>query len=112
MQLPLRIYRTHLPYPTADQSSMVSKFTAAMAKMAVLGQDTKTLVDCSEVIPVPAKALSQVAHLPAGKSLSDIEGSCQATPFPTISADPGALLQSHLYRAVCMDIGLTTIPSE
>ncbi|RPD63886.1 manganese peroxidase isozyme precursor [Lentinus tigrinus ALCF2SS1-6] len=72
-----------------DQSSMVSKFTAAMAKMAVLGQDTNTLVDCSEVIPVPSKALSQVAHLPAGKSLSDVEGSCQATPFPTISADPG-----------------------
>ena len=90
---------------------MVSKFTTAMAKMAVLGQDTKTLVDCSEVIPVPAKALSQVAHLPAGKSLSDIEGSCQATPFPTISADPGALL-SHLYRAVRMDSALTTFPSE
>ncbi len=70
---------------------MVAKFTAAMAKMAVLGQDPKTLVDCSEVIPVPAKALTQVAHLPAGKNLADIEAACQATPFPTISADPGPL---------------------
>ncbi|KAI0743820.1 heme peroxidase [Daedaleopsis nitida] len=72
-----------------DQASMVAKFAAAMAKMAVLGQNPKQLVDCSEVIPVPSKAASQVAHLPAGKTLDDIEGSCQATPFPTISADSG-----------------------
>ena len=72
---------------------MVTKFTAAMAKMAVLGQDVRTLVDCSEVIPIPAAAASQAAHLPAGKSLADVEGACQATPFPAISADPG---QSHV----------------
>ncbi|PIL34186.1 hypothetical protein GSI_03897 [Ganoderma sinense ZZ0214-1] len=72
-----------------DQTSMVSKFTAAMAKMAVLGQDPKTLIDCSEVIPTPAVATSQTAHLPAGKNLTDIEASCNTTPFPTISADPG-----------------------
>ncbi|KAI0745458.1 manganese peroxidase isozyme precursor [Earliella scabrosa] len=72
-----------------DQSSMVAKFTAAMAKMAVIGQDPSLLVDCSEVIPVPSKATSQVAHLPAGKTLDDIEASCDITPFPTIEADAG-----------------------
>ncbi|KAM5546023.1 hypothetical protein V8D89_000149 [Ganoderma adspersum] len=72
-----------------NQNLMVSKFTKVMAKMAVLGQDPRRLTDCSEVIPVPKPAASQVAHLPAGKTLKDIEASCKKTPFPTIKADPG-----------------------
>ena len=48
-----------------------------MAKLAVLGQDTTKLVDCSEVIPVP-KPRKRKAHLPAGTSLDDIEASVRA----------------------------------
>ena len=60
-----------------------------MAKMTVLGNDVRTLTDCSEVIPVPKPAASNVAHLPAGKTLKDIEAACAATPFPALSAAPG-----------------------
>ncbi|KAF8656124.1 hypothetical protein AX16_002762 [Volvariella volvacea WC 439] len=72
-----------------NQALMVAKFEAVMAKMAVLGHDPRTLVDCSEVIPIPPAAKAQVASLPAGQSLSDIQAACAATPFPTLSADPG-----------------------
>ncbi|KAL4245328.1 Peroxidase [Abortiporus biennis] len=72
-----------------NHNLMVSKFEAVMAKLAVLGQNPRKLVDCSEVIPVPSVAKSKSAVLPAGKTLKDIEHSCRATPFPVISAAPG-----------------------
>ena len=59
-----------------------------MAKMTVLGNNVRTLTDCSEVIPVPKPAASNVAHLPAGKTLKDIERAC-ILPFPRLTADPG-----------------------
>ena len=71
---------------------MVRKFTKVMAKMVVLGQDQRRLTDCSGVIPVLKPAKSQVAHLPAGKTLKDIEASGKKTPFPIIKADPGECL--------------------
>ena len=68
---------------------MVQRFEQAMAKMTVLGNNVRTLTDCSEVIPVPKPAASNVAHLPAGKTLHDIEASCKKAPFPRLTADPG-----------------------
>ena len=53
---------------------MVKKFEAVMSKLAVLGHDTRSLIDCSEVIPVPSTAKAQSAFLPAGKTLADIQG--------------------------------------
>ena len=73
----------------ADHNSMVTKFEAAMAKLAVLGHNTRTLVDCSEVIPVPAAAKVGAAVLPAGKSRADVQAACAATPFPTLQTAPG-----------------------
>ena len=55
--------------------SMVTKFEQAMMKLAVVGHNPNTLIDCSEVIPVPSAAKAQVARLPAGKTLRDIEHS-------------------------------------
>jgi manganese peroxidase len=60
-----------------DEEFMVSSFKTQMAKLAVLGQDTTKLIDCSEVIPVP-KPRKRKAHLPAGTSLDDIEASVRA----------------------------------
>jgi cytochrome c peroxidase len=60
-----------------DEDYMVSSFKKQMAKLAVLGQDTAKLIDCSEVIPVP-KPRKRKAHLPAGTSLDDIEASVRA----------------------------------
>ena len=84
-----------------------------MAKMTVLGNNVRSLVDCSEVIPVPKPAASKVAHLPAGKSLKDIEHACKATPFPTIRADPGAslsLLRLFVFVLVLVLMPLMTGP--
>lgn len=52
---------------------MVSKFEAVMSKLAALGHNPRDLVDCSEVIPVPPAAKAQIANLPAGKSMGDIQ---------------------------------------
>ncbi|KAH8101633.1 manganese peroxidase 1 [Cristinia sonorae] len=68
---------------------MVSRFEKAMAKLSTLGQNTHFLTDCSEVIPVPKKAKSKVATLPAGKTKKDIEASCKHSPFPSLKTDPG-----------------------
>ncbi|KAJ7906776.1 manganese peroxidase 3, partial [Mycena leptocephala] len=68
-----------------DQAKMASAFRAAMAKMAVIGQNTAKLIDCSDVIPVPKPVVGK-PHLPAGKSMKDIEQACATSPFPTIAA--------------------------
>ncbi|TFK33106.1 manganese peroxidase isozyme precursor [Crucibulum laeve] len=67
---------------------MVSRFRAAMSKLATLGQFRLLMTDCSDVIPVP-KPLLKATTLPAGKTNADIEASCKSTPFPILSADPG-----------------------
>ncbi|KAJ6571094.1 manganese peroxidase isozyme precursor [Mycena capillaripes] len=72
-----------------NQDLMTTKFRAAMSKMAILGQSRDLLTDCSEVIPTP-KSVSTTPTLPAGKTLDDIEASCSSTPFPALSAAPGA----------------------
>lgn len=36
---------------TDNQSKLQTEFKAAMAKLAVVGQDTSKMVDCSDVIP-------------------------------------------------------------
>ncbi|KAF9047342.1 versatile peroxidase [Panaeolus papilionaceus] len=73
-----------------DQSKMQAAFKAAMLKLSLLGQNQQSLIDCSDVIPVP-KALPASAkpHLPAGSSMNAIEQACGSSPFPTLTADPG-----------------------
>lgn len=71
-----------------EESHMSHSFTAAMEKLAVLGQKTRDLIDCSEVIPFP-KPFTGRAHLPAGTTLKDIQASCKQSPFPRLTADPG-----------------------
>lgn len=76
-----------------NQARMANAFRNAMAKLAVLGQDTSQMIDCSEVIPEP-KPLpiehSQSVY-PAGFSNADVEPLCAATPFPTLSTLPGPI---------------------
>ncbi|OBZ74831.1 hypothetical protein A0H81_05388 [Grifola frondosa] len=59
-----------------------------MAKLAVLGQDTTQMIDCSEVIPVPPPPNS-TAHFPAGLSNADVQQACATTAFPILPSDPG-----------------------
>ena len=47
--------------PTDNQALMMSNFASAMAKMAITGQDRNSLIDCSEVIPMPVPPLDKSA---------------------------------------------------
>ncbi|KAJ6563317.1 putative versatile peroxidase [Mycena vulgaris] len=71
-----------------NQAKMQTEFKAAMAKMAVIGQNPKNMIDCSDVIPVPKPVIGK-PHLPAGAKMSDIEQACATSPFPALTADPG-----------------------
>jgi cytochrome c peroxidase len=61
-----------MPDLPANHALMISKFEAAMAKLAVVGHNPRSLTDCSDVIPSP-KALTTGPTLPAGKTLADVE---------------------------------------
>ncbi|KAI0820293.1 heme peroxidase [Trametes gibbosa] len=76
-----------LTTPPANPDDMVVKFVQTVKKLSLLGFDESSLTDCSDVIPVPSGSPA-AGVLPAGKSLDDIDASCSATPFPTISALP------------------------
>jgi cytochrome c peroxidase len=54
------------------QANLQAKFRAAMSKMAIIGHSRANMVDCSDVIPMP-KPLVGSPHLPAGKTMADIE---------------------------------------
>ncbi|KAF7360776.1 Peroxidase [Mycena venus] len=70
------------------QANLQAKFKAAMSKMATIGNDRSKMVDCSDVIPVP-KPVVGTPHLPAGKTMNDIEQACASAAFPSLTADPG-----------------------
>lgn len=72
-----------------NQDKVKSAFAAAFAKMTTLGNDVSQMVDCSEVLPIPPDTVIPPAHLPAGKTMNDIEQACATAPFPSLSADPG-----------------------
>lgn len=45
-----------------------------MLKLSVLGQNTRNMVDCSDVIPIPPPlGAANGPHLPAGSTLKDVE---------------------------------------
>ncbi|KAJ6529822.1 substrate-free manganese peroxidase [Mycena capillaripes] len=71
------------------QEFMATSFKAAMAKLAVLGQDRNKLVDCSEVVPPTVKTPVKPASFPATKSAKDLQLSCYQ-PFPSLTTDRGA----------------------
>jgi hypothetical protein len=59
---------------------MSKAFRDAMAKLAVLGQDTSNMIDCSEVIPEPKPLPAANSHsvFPPGFTNADVD---QAVPF-------------------------------
>nr|AAT90350.1 manganese peroxidase isozyme precursor [Trametes versicolor] len=71
-----------------NQAKLQSAFKAAFAKMTVLGQNTRELIDCSDVVPTPP-APASAAHFPAGLTHRDVEQACRQTPFPALRTDPG-----------------------
>ncbi|KIJ47125.1 class II peroxidase [Sphaerobolus stellatus SS14] len=74
-----------------QQEKMASAFQAAMAKLAVVGQDVSSLIDCSEVVPIPVPSSGKPATFPATKTIADIEQACANAPFPSLASDPGTI---------------------
>ncbi|GJJ15781.1 hypothetical protein Clacol_010059 [Clathrus columnatus] len=73
-----------------NQKHMSNSFVAAMAKLAVTGQGTRRLIDCSEVLPPPTPPVNKPATFPATKSRQDVQQACLGVPFPHLSTDHGA----------------------
>ncbi|KAF8184680.1 manganese peroxidase 1 [Pholiota molesta] len=62
-----------------NESRMTTQFKAAMAKLQVLGQ--RNLVDCSDVIPVPASFAGPI-KFPATFAREDVMIACPELPSP------------------------------
>ncbi|GJE90619.1 manganese peroxidase isoform 3 [Phanerochaete sordida] len=73
-----------------EQEFMSASFKAAMSKLAVLGHNRNTLTDCSEIIPEPLPAVKKPATFPATTSAKDLQLTCRALRFPTLTTDQGA----------------------
>ncbi|GJJ15782.1 hypothetical protein Clacol_010060 [Clathrus columnatus] len=67
-----------------------------MAKLAVVGQDTSSLIDCSDVILPLTPPVDKPATFPATKSQADVQQACLASPFPSLSSDPAAVPTVHI----------------
>lgn len=72
-----------------QQEAMMTAFAAAMAKLAINGQDASTLIDCTEVLPPATPAVNKPATFPATKSAADLQISCDTAAFPSLTTDPG-----------------------
>jgi hypothetical protein len=59
-------------WPIDDQTRMQTQFKAAMSKLQVLGQNTRKLIDCSDVVPKPA-AFAGPIKFPASFSNKDLQ---------------------------------------
>ncbi|PSR99454.1 hypothetical protein PHLCEN_2v4133 [Hermanssonia centrifuga] len=64
---------------------MAASFKSAMAKLAVLGHNRNSLIDCSDVVPVPKAAVKTPATFPATKTKADLELSCKSLKFPNLA---------------------------
>ncbi|KAL1948279.1 hypothetical protein VTO73DRAFT_12354 [Trametes versicolor] len=71
-----------------NQPKAQQMFQFVFQVLTTLGQNQDDLVDCTEVVPIPAPPQGHT-HLPAGMTMNDIEQACAETPFPTLPADPG-----------------------
>jgi len=79
-----------------NQPLMAASFRTSMNKMAVLGQNTKNLVDCSDVLPTPVPALKAPATFPPGLSKANLQIACTEFAFPTLATQPGAATEVPL----------------
>jgi manganese peroxidase len=70
-----------------EQEFMVSSFKAAMSKLAVLGHNRASLIDCSDVVPVPKPAVNKPASFPASTGPQDLQLTCNTQKFPTLTVD-------------------------
>ncbi|KAJ7112483.1 manganese peroxidase 1 [Mycena epipterygia] len=61
-----------------QQSLMMQRFGAAMQKLALVGHNANSLVDCSVVVPAPTLPIPGVPDLPFGLPVHDLQLTCPA----------------------------------
>ncbi|KAF9475947.1 manganese peroxidase 1 [Pholiota conissans] len=71
-----------------DQNRMVIEFKDAMAKLQALGQNTRELIDCSDVVPAPQPFTGPI-KFPASFSNKDLQLACKDVHFPNIATVAG-----------------------
>ncbi|KLO10400.1 manganese peroxidase 3 [Schizopora paradoxa] len=71
-----------------NQELMQSEFAAVMAKVAVVGQDKSSMIDCSEAVPMPVPPVNKATSFPAGTGPEILQLVCNS-PFPSLTTDPG-----------------------
>ena len=57
-----------------------------MAKLAIVGHDASSLIDCSEAVPMAVPAVSKPATFPAGTGPELLMLACNS-PFPALATD-------------------------
>ncbi|KAF9050603.1 heme peroxidase [Panaeolus papilionaceus] len=72
-----------------NQELMQTRFRDAMAKLQVLGQDTRKLIDCSDVVPVPPVLANSIISLPPTFTMNDVEVSCPQLRLPALATQAG-----------------------
>jgi cytochrome c peroxidase len=72
---------------------LVQQFSEQMFRIGLIGQNENELIDCSEVIPAEAVALTTpTAFIPPGFLPEDVEVSCtDGEPFPTLPVMSGTI---------------------
>ncbi|KAH8107934.1 ligninase precursor [Cristinia sonorae] len=71
-----------------NPTKLHDRFSDVLLKLSLLGHDQNTMVDCSEVIPVP-QILTSPAFFPPSTSRANVEQACVGTPFPVLRTAPG-----------------------
>jgi len=91
-----------------NPSAVAQGFHDAMAKLAVVGQDTSKMIDCTEAVPIPVPAVNKPATFPAGTGPHLLQLSCNS-PFPSLATDPGK--PTTIPECVDGDTNLNDCPS-
>ena len=71
-----------------------------MSKLAVTGHNPRTLIDCSDAVPVPKPPVAKPATFPAGTNRGMVQQACPK-PFPVLKTD-GKPLQLIPYAVLMM----------
>ncbi|TFK18336.1 peroxidase [Coprinopsis marcescibilis] len=74
----------------SNNDLMARRHRAAMAKMSLLGINRRSLIDCSDIVPVPRRQPTR-PHIPGGLTNADLDNSCPGTPFPNLPTTTGPL---------------------
>jgi hypothetical protein len=112
VSLPIR-YRieSYISIPE-DENAIGPRFAKAMEKLSLVGQDKNSLVDCSHMVPDVLGIAVPKPHLPAGKTLDDIEASVSyfSPTFGYKRTDNTMTLESALIRPSPQSVLTLVIP--